>query len=93
MKPNVNKRTFTRKITAQGLRAVHVTILRGQGLPDEAIAARIGQTSGGRTIKRVYGGTPDLWLNGGKSSFKPKGKPAWSVLFGRRKAKPNADTN
>ena len=58
---------------------------RGQGLGDAQIAAEIGQTSGGRTIQKVYGGVPETWLLGGKASFKPKGKPAWSVLFERRK--------
>jgi hypothetical protein len=87
MKSKGSKHKVTRKITAQGLRAINVTIQRGQGVPDEAIAARIGHTSGGRTIKKVYGGTPARWLTGKTSSFKPKGKPAWAVLFQRRKAK------
>ena len=75
-----------RKITAQGLRAFGVTMMRALGFSDEEIAVRIGHTSGGTTIKRVYGGVPETWVLGGKPSFKPKGKPAWSVLFERRKA-------
>lgn len=84
MKSKSGRSAFRRKITAQGMRAFNVTTQRGQGLPDEEIAARIGHTSGGRTIKKVYGGTPESWLKGGKASFRPKGKPAWSVLFRRR---------
>ena len=62
------------KITAHGLRAFRVNVLRGRALPDAEIALRIGQKTQGKLIVEVYGEGLDYTL-----SFMPGADtaPAW----------------
>ncbi len=71
-----------KKVTSHGMRGFYITVRRSWGLSDSQIAYEVGQTSGGQTIAKVYGGCPPHWRDGKgpKMSWLPKGEPAWSVL-------------
>jgi hypothetical protein len=68
-----------KKLTSHGARAWFVTRQRSWGIADSVIAFQIGQTSGGATIAKVYGGYPAAWvLNGPKMAWLPKSALAWA---------------
>lgn len=66
------------RITSHGLRSFFVTAKRSQGIPDNQIAAMIGNTTVA-LIQSTYGDLPLSWSGGDPLLFMPKnGLPAWA---------------
>lgn len=72
-----------RKLTGHGCRAYFVTALRSQGVPDNEVAARIGDRSVGM-IASTYGGLAESWAGGEPLGWVPRvGAPAWAEFVPR----------
>lgn len=65
------------RCSPHGFRSFFVTARRGEGIPDERIAAEIGDRTVS-IISQTYGDVPPNWTGAPKLSFLPsKGFPAW----------------
>lgn len=65
-------------VTAHGLRAFYVTVLRSKGISDAEIAAKIGDKTGAAIIASTYGAVPPNWKAGKEMQWLPTTVPvAW----------------
>lgn len=68
------------KVTAHGLRAFFVTVMRSRGVPDDQVAALIGDSTAS-LIATTYGNLPDSWAGGPPLSFTPEKVPVcWAYV-------------
>lgn len=76
----VCERLELKKITAHGLRAYFVTVMRSRGMTDDQVAALIGDSTAS-LISTTYGNLPDSWAGGEPLGFYPTKVPVcWAYL-------------